>query len=693
MKLGSPSVWITAVTGAAILGVGLVQGARESPGPLTTVHGSLSELAGEQSCAACHGGWTTSMTTACLECHESVQSQLDHDHGFHGGLAGEQANACGTCHSEHHGPDFALVGEQSFSLAGFDGRAGFDHTHVGFPMDGAHLEQDCATCHEYADVAFLPDGAQRYGGLSRDCATCHEDPHAGSYVRACADCHTQTSFDVHIAVGHDAHLPLIGGHQDLACATCHEPDSAHALGAVTLLTGAPPARGCTDCHDEPHAGTFLRRVANQERTNVAGSCAMCHVAEHTSFLDPALTVTPRQHRASGFPLDAPHAETDCAACHGEPGSAPFAERFPGRTADGCIACHEDVHAGQFDGLAIAANGCVDCHERTHFLPHAFGLTEHARTALPLEGTHAEASCESCHVTDANDVRVFHGTATRCESCHADAHFAAFAGHDAELAAHEEGSCAACHQPTAFADVLGFDHARWTDFPVAGAHDQASCEACHPRADVADEVGRRFGRVEEHFGALAADVAHSCATCHADPHAGAFDGPDRPSEVDGRSGCARCHTDASFRALRTDFDHGSWTGFTLDGAHGTLGCATCHEPLRTPDITGRTWGRAIGTTCADCHSDPHGGQFTVDGAIDCARCHVAGFQFHTLAFDHDRDARFPLEGAHEQVACAACHPVEELPTGGTQVRYRPLDRECVDCHGVHREALRVRRRKK
>jgi hypothetical protein len=40
----------------------------------------------------------------------------------------------------------------------------------------------------------------------------------------------------------------------------------------------------------------------------------------------------------------------------------------------------------------------------------------------------------------------------------------------------------------------------------------------------------------------------------------------------------------------------------------------------------------------------------------------------------------LDGAHEQVACAACHGLERGPGGEPMVRYRPLETECIACHG-------------
>ena len=51
----------------------------------------------------------------------------------------------------------------------------------------------------------------------------------------------------------------------------------------------------------------------------------------------------------------------------------------------------------------------------------------------------------------------------------------------------------------------------------------------------------------------------------------------------------------------------------------------------------------------------------------------------LTFDHDKSSRFPLEGAHEKVACSKCHPAPP----GQPVKYKPLEQACRSCHSdVH-----------
>ena len=689
MKLVDPRLWLAAVSTGIVVWVSIDALERTTPGPLAAVHGRDPELADSRSCSSCHGGWFQSMTSACLQCHQPIAAQLDAGDGLHGTMPRARAESCQTCHSEHHGADFAIVNRQSFALAGVPDPAHFDHRLVGFAMDGAHLELDCAACHEHADAAVLPVGTTRYLGLDQDCATCHEDAHDGTMQLVCAACHGQQSFDRLEARDHDRHLPLVGGHAESSCRACHaanEPRALEALGARMPSGAAPPPRVCADCHASPHRDDFIANAARLDGLSERASCRSCHQAEHRSFDDPAVTVTRAQHAGCGFGLDGPHAAIACADCH-RPEAGDFAARHPGRAQDDCRACHEDPHGGQFDGEAGAAARCVTCHARDAFTPHAFGIDAHAQTALPLTGAHVDVACETCHVVDDDaGVRRFRGTPVACAGCHDDAHRGFFTARAAPPSA---ADCASCHGTTAFAEQPPdsvFDHARDCGFAIHGAHDQAGCESCHPRSAQADPSGRRFGRVAEHFGTFV-----GCATCHADPHEGRFDAPGLPTTVEGRSGCARCHAETSFRAVSADFVHGRWTGFELSGAHGRADCSACHEPVFAAAPGARTWSPAQGTRCADCHADPHRGQFGPAASLDCARCHQGAEHFRQLCFDHERDSRFPLGEQHRGVACASCH--KPMPTAtGDVVRYRPLGTACADCHGKNEDPLRRGRAK-
>ncbi len=691
MKLMRPGPWIGFMSLGVVLYLALGDLKRNSPGPLSSVHA----IAVENSCAACHGGWFQEMTDACLECHEPIAEQLESSEGLHGTFGRERARACAVCHSDHHGAGFAMVNEHTFAMAGVADKSKFDHETVGFSMTERHLEVDCVACHEHADAIALAEGQRRYLGLDQKCASCHEDTHEGQYVLSCDSCHSQQDFETLEAKGHDDVLPLIGAHLDVACADCHEKDELHSL--ESLGQGRKPQlRGCIDCHDSPHDPEFLAAVADVQQTTVDSGCRDCHLHEHESFREPDFVLTTEQHALTGFALESHHEEAECGDCH-SPGHKQFRLRYPGRSQDDCASCHDDPHGGQFSKGRFAEAGCVDCHDRHQFEPHAFTAEMHSGGAMSLTGSHLDQECSACHVDPVDDSpRKFHGLEAGCDTCHQDAHDTFFADHEVV-----SGACERCHDATKFSNVPEdeFDHQQWTGVLIAGAHAEQSCETCHkPTADP-DELGRKFGRIKDAFG-----LYKGCVTCHADPHQGAFDSPpaspagathpDRDLIGDGQAkdACLRCHSQVSFRSLPQGFDHGKWTGFSIGGAHDAAKCTACHKPLRQADANGRTWGRAAGRDCADCHRDPHVGQFERRGRTDCVRCHKSQLGFGELTFRHNLDSRFVLGEAHKKLECGKCHRRAKLK-GGVAVLYRGMGRECADCHGEQNQLLRGRRRRR
>jgi hypothetical protein len=653
---------------------------RASPGELSTVHQREEELSGANDCSACHGGLFGTLREACLECHAPIATQLGAGTGLHGTL-GARAEQCGLCHAEHHGPGAPLVHGQSFALAGVPKVAEFDHRRVGFVLDGAHAPLECSACHANARVPVLSRGEARFLGLDRDCASCHADPHDGRFAAACAACHGQTSWDELAALGHERFLALTGGHAGLACAECHAEHGPRSLEVVGGEGPRPEPRACSECHESPHSPAFAAGAAALTGLVEERACLRCHAEEHASFREPELRALPAElHAASGFALEPPHDVPACEDCHPSDGPS-FEARYPGRAAERCSACHADVHGGQFATGPFAGEECSTCHAPLRFEPHAFDAAKHARAALELTGRHLEIACEDCHeepgpARASAQPRVFRGTPSECDACHRDAHGDAFAPFVADLPAVEHGECARCHDTTRFANAAAdFDHGAFTGFPVLGAHAEGGCEACHAPRARPDANGRAFGRVAELFGPF-----RGCETCHADPHGGRFDGG-FAAEVEGRSGCTRCHVESSFRSLPRGFDHGYWTGFALEGAHAAASCAACHAPLPGASALGRTAGEAAGPRCADCHEDPHAAQFADEfGVSDCQDCHVPDLPAF-LSFDHERDARFALGEAHRALECDACHETERRGALAF-VRYRPLGRECTDCHGTN-----------
>jgi hypothetical protein len=131
-------------------------------------------------------------------------------------------------------------------------------------------------------------------------------------------------------------------------------------------------------------------------------------------------------------------------------------------------------------------------------------------------------------------------------------------------------------------------------------------------------------------------------------------------------CTYCHTDHKGRDAdivlldREIFNHAS-TNSELRDAHKAVPCDGCHaQNAKFRDAPGR---------CFDCHkaTDPHKGRL----GQTCDNCHGEATWRRTKAFDHGK-TMFPLQGAHRDVACSACHVGE---------RYKGIGTACVDCHRI------------
>ncbi|MDF1800554.1 MAG: hypothetical protein P1V81_15360 [Planctomycetota bacterium] len=717
-----------------LAGIGVVDLERTAPGPLSAVHGSVVELAGD--CSACHGGWFGDMTSACTECHEEVEHDIAAGVDLHGTQPhGLDPERCGLCHGEHNGAGFALVGPRAFAISGIGSREDVDHARFGFEMSGKHLELSCVECHESADVEVLGEGFRRFQGKDQACASCHESDHPAAYPEDCTTCHSQAGFDAPAWPGHAERFELSGVHATSACSDCHTDGSSIEL-RLQQLDAPEPTRSCADCHAAPHSDDFLDASAEASPGVREQSCAACHPLDHGPFVEADELFGQDLHAATGFPLGAPHQDLDCAACHLEPTGPDgtplaFELRHPGRAPDSCAACHTDPHGGQFVEAGATAARCVDCHERTAFAPTAFDADRHGELQLALDGAHGRSACSDCHLpldesallapeptlvqVDVfprdRDRRAFRGTDSSCAACHEDAHDGFFG------AGPSAGDCTTCHGVERFDEVgAGFDHGRDAGFRLEASHGQGDCSSCHAPLDEPEASGRSFaafdGFLEQQgSGPGAGDTPprrtalldhggldQACAACHEDIHAA---GLRSDAGLGDTRDCAGCHVPISFSMAADSFDHEASTDFALAGLHAELDCGACHsmEQGGAPGSGKLERQHALGAACVDCHADPHQGQFGfespgqpgfldfdpgapgAESRADCARCHSPERPFFEPRFNHSFDSRFRLEGRHAELDCAACHSAEQTEAGVGFVRYRPLAIDCSACHGV------------
>ena len=294
----------------------------------------------------------------------------------------------------------------------------------------------------------------------------------------------------------------------------------------------------------------------------------------------------------------------------------------------CFDCHkkDDPHRARL------GNDCGSCHASTGWTVD-LARYDHGKTKFPLKGKHADQPCISCHVGE-----VYKDLPTGCNDCHAiqDVHLRRFGA-----------ACGDCHSNDSWKDAK-FDHGKQTKFALLGAHDKAKCSDCHG-------------------GDIKAKLSTACVDCHRaqDVHQAKL-GKD----------CGDCHGAVAWNT-GVKFDH-DLTNYPLVGLHAVAACEACHETRLYKDTK---------TACIACHAgeDAHAGRF----ASACGSCH-SPVGWKKITFDHGRDTKFALSGAHARVGCYDCHTKKNvadasLPTAcischrGDDVHHGKFGTDCARCH--------------
>lgn len=322
----------------------------------------------------------------------------------------------------------------------------------------------------------------------------------------------------------------------------------------------------------------------------------------------------------------------------------------------CKGCHEPARP-----MREAPSACVTCHKKND--PHGGRLGsecaschsveswrnaktfDHSKTKFPLLGAHKTIACQACHA-----LQHWKGIDATCIGCHRieDPHGARYGA-----------KCETCHTPDKWKSIR-FDHDRNTRFPLRGEHRKVACDACH-------------------VGDLYADKLKSdCVACHKsdDAHKGEL-GPR----------CGRCHTEQGWRKDAA-IDH-DLTRFPLIGLHAAVPCEGCHLSQAF---------KGTSRNCSACHSDSHH-----EGRLGsaCESCHNPN-GWPLWRFDHTKQTRFELSGAHAEVPCHACHrdknpstlalPTECYSCHSQDDKHRgAFGRSCGTCHSTATFSVQVRRR--
>jgi len=458
--------------------------------------------------------------------------------------------------------------------------------------------------------------------------------------------------------------PVTASHADAEdeCASCHvrfERDSQVRL--------------CLDCHEQVDEDLQTNSGFHGLSADVAATeCADCHTDHEGRDADIlGLDTEAFDHNLTDFPLLGAHTEANCEGCH-----AP--EQTFHDAATECVSCHieDDQHLGRL------GESCNDCHTETAWTETLFD--HDAVTDYPLTGGHLGLACVSCHVDEQ-----YEDTPNQCGTCHLE---------DDTHSGNNGTDCQTCHTADDWSNLL-FDHAAMSNFALLGSHSDLTCESCHSgnkfeqtlstqcvgchiEDDAHDAINGEvcgdchqvtewldvtFNHASDaEFQLLGAHSELVCADCHIEPTAVGLPGnacydchsDDDPHEMQLGETCSSCHNETGFD-IDVRFDH-ALTSFPLLGRHADVVCEDCHSSHAFLDAPQQ---------CVDCHSedDVHEHQL----GSDCALCHNPN-DWLLWQFDHSAQTAFPLDGAHDNLDCLACHrePADTVTAVSTA---------CGSCH--------------
>ncbi len=475
---------------------------------------------------------------------------------------------------------------------------------------------------------------------------------------------------------------VIAGHAkwEEDCTKCHKRfDKA----AQTTL--------CLDCHKDVR-NDVEQKHGSHGRFKEQRECKECHT-EHKGRAENIAPITEQtfNHAQSDFPLKGAHADTkkvECKSCH-KPKT-----KYREAPSD-CYSCHkkDDKHKEK------AGTACADCHSDRSWKDVRF---DHDKTRYKLRNKHVEVPCKECHANDR-----YKDTPMDCYSCHKK---------DDKHKGQEGATCSECHDDRSWKKAP-FDHNK-SRFPLMGRHATTECKKCHLTPAFKDTPIGCFSchkKDDTHKGAY----GEKCETCHGENdwktitfdhdlhskyplrgrhittacdscHKGHLYKDKTPTDCyachkknDKHKGrysekCERCHTERNWKILLFEHDHD--TTYPLKGYHRNTKCDSCHKSTLYEDKTP--------SDCYACHKkdDIHRSTF----GDKCEKCH--GEQsWQALAFDHDRDTKYPLLGKHRTTTCERCHTghlyKDKTPTAcytchkSEDMHRRKLGTECQDCHSI------------
>jgi hypothetical protein len=455
--------------------------------PLTGKHITVN-------CSDCHTGGYAGTPTDCFACHQQdYETVSDPNH-----VSGNFPTDCIQCHTTD----------------GWEG-ADYDHNQTDFPLTGAHMAVDCASCHT--------------NGFTRtptDCYSCHQqdyesimDPNhiQNNFSIDCTQCHTTNNW-IEVIFDHSTtNFELTGAHINTDCLSCHQDGFA----------GTPT--DCFSCHSDDYNNTTN---PNHQAASFPNTCEDCHTTT-------AWTPANFDHDGQYFPIYSGKHNgkwDECIECHTIPNDFSLFS---------CIDCHEHSNQSELDnkhlgieGYVYESNACFECHPTGE----KEGAFNHALSDFLLSGAHTTLDCQQCHDNGYSNTQV------ECVACHQQNYNELTNPNHQVLSLSTD--CASCHTTAASWEPASFSiHNQF--YELIGAHASISdnCNDCHN------------GEYN--------NTPNTCFACHQSEYNSVNNPPHQLLNYS--QDCLECHNQTNWTPAI--FNHNF---YPLSGNHTDLNCNECHS---------------------------------------------------------------------------------------------------------------------
>lgn len=164
-------------------------------------------------------------------------------------------------------------------------------------------------------------------------------------------------------------------------------------------------------------------------------------------------------------------------------------------------------------------------------------------------------------------------------------------------------------------------------------------------------------------------------------------------------CSKCHVEHKGKGRNIiplnekKYDHKN-SGFPLYGKHSKLKCNKCHKKYRLNVETGRRTKKitylGLRRNCTSCHKNVHKSENKK--FLLCTNCHTfsAWKKLRSpLKFNHTKETKYKLVGAHIKTPCVKCHKHKfiipnwnDCTTCHKDSHKNVFGKDCLRCHSMN-----------